>query len=481
MRAQEKGSYFTIGIGGGPSGLYYDLKGISSDGENKRKLGGNALIGYSYFFNRHWGLGTGIGVSYYDSRGLYKNDFTANDFFNLGNQVGDNIGNNNNYELRVRLAHWEEKQTFYTLDIPLIAQYQHKFGEQEKWGLYFSLGAKLHIPFRARYKVIDSDYPSNGRLNVSGLFEDSNIDYGSPVPPNFAIPFHAFGTIHNPNERLGWHDDLKLKLGISGIADFGFLFSLSQRIDLTTGAFIDYAFNNMKKESKPLLEAPEQYIPDAIDHIGNGIIYNGMVNSDRVDKAHLFSYGIKLGLRIKIGEIEKKAEKARIVEEIVPVPFPIPIVNCNFNTENLERVLQSLIDTLSHEPIAENDPNLEAMACLNPEETRVVLQKIYFDTNESFLYPESKNVLNEIAKVLKTHPYMNLKIFGNTDSVADDRINIPLGLRRAQSAKNYLVQQGIEAWRISVFTQSSYGPSVPNTTPENRNLNRSAEFVVVIQ
>jgi outer membrane protein OmpA-like peptidoglycan-associated protein len=473
VNAQQKGSYLNVQAGIGPSGLNYDLKGATSNGDNQLKVGANALIGYSYFFNRHWGLGTGVGFSCFNSRGLYKNDFSDADYFNLGNQIGNNNGNDNEYELRARLAHWEEKQSVYTLDIPLMIQYQYKFGDKEGWGIYFGIGVKLHIPLKSEYEVIDSDYSNDGRLNVSGLFHDSNIDYGSPS--NYSISYHGFGTIHNPNEKLDWNGDIDLKLGISGIADLGFLFSLSRRIDLTVGGYLNYGFNDVKKgNSKPLMEAPEQYLPSAENNVGNGITYNGMINSDRVNKANFISYGGKIGLRIKLGKIEHKEK------------LPVECDTCSAKVEliGLDKLIQKLDSLPRQEPQIVTqyiEANAKAIECLSPEEQKIVLQKIYFDTNKSFLSQESKNVLDQIADILKAHQNIDLKIFGNTDDVANDQINIPLGLRRAQAARDYLVTKGIAKERMSTYTQSSYTPVVPNTDAHNRSLNRSAEFVVVME
>ncbi len=312
-KVRTGGSYLTIGVGLGPTGLNYNLQGLSSDGTNQQKLGGNAVIGYSYFFNKNWGIGAGLGVSYYRSAGKYKGGFVEDEFLNLGNQTDDdNIsGGPTDYELRLRLANWEERQTAYFFEIPVLLQYQTRFGEKEKVGLYVSLGAKFQIPVSAQYKVMDGKYANDKRLNVSGHYSSTGTDIGSPDNPS--IEYHSFGSINNPDERLGWNGDLKLKMSIAGTAELGFLFWLSPHVDLTLGAFVDYGFNNVKKgESKSLFVAPEKYLSGDVNYVGKNIEYNGMVNSDRVERANLLSYGGKIGLKIKLG----RTNKARRVDTV---------------------------------------------------------------------------------------------------------------------------------------------------------------------
>lgn len=318
-------SYITIGGGIGPSGLKYDLKGFYSDGDNKLKLGGNALLGYSYFFNKTIGLGTGLGIGYYRSSGLYKGDFRNDGFISLGNQVNDDPDNleglGPDYELRLRLRNWEERQKAFFLEIPILLQLQHRFGRVQRHGIYFSVGAKFQIPIKSTYEVIDGDNSGDQRLNVSGAHPDTGSDYGAPGSP--PLNFHGFASIYNPNETLNWNGDMDIKMSIAGTAELGFIFGLNRRLDLLLGAYIDYGFNNLikDKERSQLFTPPQEYLPEANYNVGKGISYSGVVNSDRVEKTNLMSYGAKIGLRIKLGRpnefIDPYIQKEIIRETII--------------------------------------------------------------------------------------------------------------------------------------------------------------------
>ena len=94
-----------------------------------------------------------------------------------------------------------------------------------------------------------------------------------------------------------------MTMGVSVMAEFGFSFQLARFLDLLVGAYVDCAMNDMKKVvgEKALLIAPEQYLPDANNNIGRGIVYNGLLNCDEISSMRTLSYGGKISLKFKLG------------------------------------------------------------------------------------------------------------------------------------------------------------------------------------
>lgn len=124
-------------------------------------------------------------------------------------------------------------------------------------------------------------------------------DVGSPSEA--PVPHHGFGTINDPGRELDWSGKNKLKLGVAGTAELGFLFTLGEDTDLLLGGYIDYGFTNMKKKKdQGLLATPVSYHPDGNMTVGKGIPYNGMMNSNVTDKVKVMSFGVKLGVRFKL-------------------------------------------------------------------------------------------------------------------------------------------------------------------------------------
>lgn len=413
---QEPGSYISVtgGLGGG--GFEYKLKGLSYDGLNKDKLTWNAKIGYSYFFTPNWGLSTGVGVSYYRTVGKYDSTFSQNTFFNLGNQIDDDYvsGSPTGYELRVRFQHWQEEQKGYFIEIPLMAMYQHKFGEEKRHGFYVGLGAKLQIPVFSKYKVLDGDKPSDLRLNVSGrYYDDPTLELGAPrqyptgeEPMDPPLPAHGFGSISNPYAQLGWGGDMDLKMSVAGTVELGFLIGLSERIDLTIGGFFDYGFNNIKKGSnKDFLEAPQQYLPAADNALGNGIQYNGMVNTENTNKVNMMGYGGKIGLQIRLGKkIEKPLDTIPLPMEMIDDTIPVDNSDLDSLLKQLEE-MRNMLNDLVLQPEPEPQPQRE------PEpESLIVLQGVVLDA-------KSRDILSAVVELtdLRTN---QLVAITRTDSLS---------------------------------------------------------------
>lgn len=498
-KKEQKGShYLSVGLGLGPSGLNYDLRRFESiEGSRSLRLGGNALIGYSYFFHKNWGVGTGLGVAHFRTIGRYNGGFSNDEFLSLGGQVDDDNtpGQPKDYELRVRLANWEERQTATYLEIPLLLQFQHKFGLKQKFGLYFNVGAKVQIPLGSKYEVLDSDYEGDPRLNVSGFYPaPANMDVGAPNWPG--VPYHGFGSIHNPNEVLGWNDKTKLKMSVAGTAEFGFLFAVARRVDLSLGAYIDYGFNNVKKgDSKSLIEAPEgSYLEGDPDYVGKNIIYNGMINSDKIEKAKLFSYGGKIGVRVKLGKIEttpwekhQEEEKLRKEEDSLMRAQQMDYNDAMLKAikdlqKGMNEILtwKDMVDQRLNEPVkAEVVDKSDLPYGMDRAEYDTLMGHTYFTLNSSVVRPSQYPLIDYKVRLMKKYPNMRLQVSGNTCDLGSAVLNGNLGLYRAKAVRDYMISKGIPESRIVITTQSYNNPLLPNTTEENRSMNRRCDYEVL--
>lgn len=84
---------------------------------------------------------------------------------------------------------------------------------------------------------------------------------------------------------------------------------------------------------------------------------------------------------------------------------------------------------------------------------------INFEFNSSQLTPASQATLQQQATWIKQFPEVRFKVFGHTDLVGSNAYNRRLGLRRAQTAVNYLVSQGIDRRRLEAVV--SFGETQP--------------------
>jgi peptidoglycan-associated lipoprotein len=83
---------------------------------------------------------------------------------------------------------------------------------------------------------------------------------------------------------------------------------------------------------------------------------------------------------------------------------------------------------------------------------------VYFDFNKADIRPDQVDGLQHSAQFLRDHPEIKFTIQGNCDERGSTEYNLVLGDRRASAVKNYLVQLGISADRI---TTVSFGKEKP--------------------
>jgi outer membrane protein OmpA-like peptidoglycan-associated protein len=360
-----------------------------------------------------------------------------------------------------------------------------------------AVGAKLQIPFGAKYAIVDGKNPDQTKLNISGYYEEKNLELGGLGDPDLSQ--HGFGQIYNPSKVLtNGKGKLDHKLDLSLTAEGGFLISLSRRVDLTLGAFIDYGLLNIKKtkDAIPLVSGPEtDYVSLAENNVGNGITYNSITKSEYVKKVNTISFGGKAGLRIKLGKLSVK-EQPQQQEQPQPVYIQQPKDTVYINVYDKPSVDSLLNDALKTLKEAAKEKQEIIPQTINPQKTEpekeqhldyypdvypehemfLLFDPVYFDLNKTNLKLESINNLNKKVDVLKKYPEIKLIIFGNTCDIGNDSYNFKLGYKRAEAARDYLVSKGISTERLQISTQAQFDPELPNINEVNRTHNRRDDF-----
>jgi OmpA-OmpF porin, OOP family len=110
---------------------------------------------------------------------------------------------------------------------------------------------------------------------------------------------------------------------------------------------------------------------------------------------------------------------------------------------------------------------------------KLVTHGILFDVNQSTVKPPSMGTIAEIVKVLKANPALKVEIGGHTDADGDAAKNLALSQARADAVKKVLVEQGIDAGRITTKGYGSTKPIDKNDSPEGKANNRRVEFTKV--
>lgn len=448
---QQSKHEFSVWGSFGLSTFRYDL----SYGDRDCKSGFMFGLGYTYFFNYHWGLGIGAELSLLRTS-LDISNFTDAYYIQAFN------GADRPLYLSVQGMDYEESYKAFYINIPLMAKYQLDVWKQHKF--YATGGFKLGIP-------VSGSYSTNGSYRAVGYDID---DSGNPIG-DAMVGFHDLGKTINADQKGMDYD-----FGVNFILalEAGMKWKLTDQLSLYTGAFVDFGLVNVRKGDNDLRVG--DYIPkdaNSYDQQTNPVLNSvyGMDSKEYTDNVKTFSAGLKVQLAFGMKPFVQRKDK----EGETPVEKPYEGLTAeqmkqimDENTKALKDAIDKNFDEL-YKKLAKESPEF-----FEPIPTDEIEAMVQFDFDKENLkgiyFPDVDYKIN----IMKKYPEAKLVLVGHTDNKGTDEYNYQLGLLRAQAVKNYMVEHGIAPSRLSVESKGSTEPRVPNTTEENCYKNRRVEFIL---
>lgn len=165
-----------------------------------------------------------------------------------------------------------------------------------------------------------------------------------------------------------------------------------------------------------------------------------------------------LGLRVNLGKVGAKP-----VPEVLPEPIPVVVPKPEPKPEPEPVVVEEPKPTVQ-EAVEEINKSFKADAL--------------FDFDSAKIRPDAIPILDKAVAWLNEFPTVKGVIEGHTDSRGSEEYNQGLSERRAKAVYDYLVDKGINKFRL---TYKGYGESRPvatNETDEGRQLNRRIVLVL---
>jgi outer membrane protein OmpA-like peptidoglycan-associated protein len=104
---------------------------------------------------------------------------------------------------------------------------------------------------------------------------------------------------------------------------------------------------------------------------------------------------------------------------------------------------------------------------------------LLFNFDSDAILADARANLNSLAASLKEYPDTEIVIVGHTDSSGSDDYNQGLSERRARSAANHLISQGISSSRIKTYGRGESEPIASNDNESDRAENRRVEVAIV--
>jgi peptidoglycan-associated lipoprotein len=145
-----------------------------------------------------------------------------------------------------------------------------------------------------------------------------------------------------------------------------------------------------------------------------------------------------------------------------------------------KKVINATPQPVVEEKKMEEKPMVKEEVVVPPKapDMTVMQEDIYFEFDKSTLTPAAQDNLLRKAEWLRQNPDATITIEGNCDDRGTNEYNLALGDRRAESAKAFLVDLGIDPARISTISYGEERPVDPRNNEEAWAKNRRDHFVV---
>jgi len=139
-----------------------------------------------------------------------------------------------------------------------------------------------------------------------------------------------------------------------------------------------------------------------------------------------------------------------------------------------ENVVDTSVIPVINESVKELD-NYQKLA------TDLSKEIVHFDFDKYNIRPDQMPIVKKVAEIIKNNNKGNytVRIEGNCDEWGSDEYNYALGLKRAKTVKNALIDLGVDKNKLTII---SYGESNPICTAHTKKCwaeNRRDEFTLL--
>ncbi len=141
------------------------------------------------------------------------------------------------------------------------------------------------------------------------------------------------------------------------------------------------------------------------------------------------------------------------------------------------RVLDNQIEVVDVAAVEEQQIE-EANTCQADFNQLLTAENIRFRSGSAELLTEGVNLLNQMSAVAANCPAAAIEIAGHTDSIGGTALNQNLSQLRADAVRQYLINQGIDAERLTAVGYGETAPIATNRSAAGRAQNRRIEFRV---
>lgn len=125
------------------------------------------------------------------------------------------------------------------------------------------------------------------------------------------------------------------------------------------------------------------------------------------------------------------------------------------------------------------EPSTVAESTVALDEAKAQIEKTVLSFAKGKSQISQASLLNEIAKIMKENPDIKVNVVGHTCKLGSDQVNERVSRGRAQSAVNYLVEQGVASSQLTTTAMANREPLNDGNTEAELSQNRRVTFKVI--
>jgi len=114
----------------------------------------------------------------------------------------------------------------------------------------------------------------------------------------------------------------------------------------------------------------------------------------------------------------------------------------------------------------------------SPRGLVVNMGDVSFDSGKANLRPQARETLAKLSGIVLNYPSLRLTIEGHSDNTGNPAANQVLSEQRANTVRDYLINQGLDSGSLSAQGLGIKNPIASNDTIEGRQMNRRVEIIV---
>ncbi len=456
---------------------------------SEKHWGGQYRAGFQYFYQKHLGISAGVVYNKTSIDSMALSGYSQHLKYAV-----DELSRP--YEHHTYFGSMSESAAIHSLSVPAMLLYQTNLGIS--WKMYLGAGAMMTFYPKSTFSTRDS-------LETRAYYEEWDLEVG--------------GIGHNTYKEAGFSGKYQFNPNLSLMGEIGLLYAINPRLDAYLCASGYYRMTPMPEKSGSLIYDPDCMSADAYQHP----VYQGILSSEASPKIASLSVGLQLGLRYRISgdaklnteEYERHRQAHQMMDSDIKRARRVDFDKMEHRrhaqeqdslelveeerrrhqmrdgeVERQRRIQDSLQNLLQQDtpPIVVEDNTKPEPERISTEESQELDRLITEINNNSFAFNNvdmesnrrMRANLDRLAEIMTQHPDVHLTIVGHTCDIGTMEQNKIVGMRRAESFRDQLLQRGVQPGQMECQTKWFSEPLVPNTSERNRAINRRVQLIKVI-